>query len=425
MKKLCGFLFCVCCACGLFCQTAGKIEVSKIRIYCDEAAYLWTSDGIERIDEGSAEVVLKVETILTFLSIKPGFYGTEKEILKHCYDSERRMTDSGYFYESTIMVVPPKKNLTERTLVLTLSSGYLMRYSGGNAWGMYGAVGLGGERQSLYGYAGYNKNGFRYMYSHFAGSPLSFGGSLFYYGPGEYSGKCDTEKKANRFSGSVILQGALTPDLTIGIEPVVDGFGFSFSGYFSLQPFFTKKKYISFGSESELGIDVRGFWYPVVEVVKAETSGYFRFGITPKVTVAVKGSLGVSPFDLPGPTTFDLYYTEDRTIRSGYSFNDLSFSNFAFASAELRYDFFEYRIPPMFDVGMQVFAFTDIARSPHSLMEMGDLVHLGKGSLEVFDAYGIGLRILFNNPVFAYFTLSYGINHHGDGRFLFCGTAGY
>jgi len=41
------------------------------------------------------------------------------------------------------------------------------------------------------------------------------------------------------------------------------------------------------------------------------------------------------------------------------------------------------------------------------------------------DAFGGGLRVLFDNPVFAYFTLCYGINHSGDGRFIFAATKGF
>lgn len=404
---LCGML-------SFFYAEVDVIRVSKIRVYSDEGEFVWTTDGIEQIDESVLDPIVNVKTILTFLSIKPGFFGSEKEILKRCEDSERRLNDSGYFYESSVMMIPPRKILKERTLVVIVSSGYFMRYGGGNAWGMYGKVGISGERQEIYAYAGYNKSGIKYLYSHFEGSPLSLGANLFYYGPGDYYGKLDTEEISNRFSAAVLLEWAFTPDLTVGIEPGIEGVGFSSKGYFSLQPFVSKKEYLSVGSDSEYGFDLRGFWYPVIVAAKTELTGYLRLGTFVQSTLAVKGSIGNAPLRLAAPVAFDLYYTEDRSVRSGYLRDELQFSNFSFASAELRYDFYAYKIPPMFDVSAQAFIFTDVANNMDAGLD-----------LEVLDAYGLGLRVLFKNPVFAYFTFSYGVNHKGDGRFLFCGTAGY
>ncbi|HKL86664.1 MAG TPA: hypothetical protein VJ861_10075, partial [Treponemataceae bacterium] len=181
-----------------------------------------------------------------------------------------------------------------------------------------------------------------------------------------------------------------------------------------LQPFFNKKMYLPLGSDSEYGFSARGFWYPVINVIKTQATGYFRIGITEDIMFAAKGSLGASPFVLSAPISFDLYYTEDRAVRSGYLREELEFSNFGFASAEFRYNFFSYRIPPLFDVNTHVFAFTDLATN----MDVGR-------DFEFLDAFGVGFRILFQNPIFAYFTISYGINNLGDGRFFFCGTAGY
>ncbi|HKL85299.1 MAG TPA: hypothetical protein VJ861_03090, partial [Treponemataceae bacterium] len=156
MNKTIFFFPLLFCMFSLYCGDFDTFRISKIRIFCDKAEYIWTTDGLERMDEDRTKVVLNAETIVTFLSIKPDFYGTEKEILKRCEDSQRRMTDSGYFYESSVMVVPPNKFLSERTLIVSVSPGYFMRYGGGSVWGMYGLIGIGGARQSLYAYAGYN-----------------------------------------------------------------------------------------------------------------------------------------------------------------------------------------------------------------------------------------------------------------------------
>ena len=303
-----------------------------------------------------------------------------------------------------------------RSLV-DVSSGSLIRYGAGTVWGMYGKVGIGGERQEFYAYLGSNKNGLQYFYSHLAGSSLSCGGRFFYYGPAQYFGKLDAEDVTNRFSSSFTLQWDVTPDLSIGIEPTIDGVGFSSFGYFSLQPFFTKKEYVPLGSNSELGISARGFWYPIIDAIKMEVSGYVHFGITETVMLAGKASICSSPFTLSTPNSFDLYYTENMSVRSGYLREELQFSNVGFVGAELCWDFFEYFRLPMLHIKTQTFVFTDIAKDLSAAVE--------KTNETLFDAYGMGLRILFDNPIIANFTFSYGIDTLGDGRFLFSGTAEY
>ncbi len=394
----------------------GDIRVAKIRIYLAEAEFAWTQDGIERLDGNDVPAALKEETVISFLSVHPGLVAPEGEITRRCLESERRLRESGYFYEAAILVVPPKAKANERTIVITLSPGFFTRFGGGNAWGMFGKVGICGERQSLYAYAGYNRNGISYLHSRVGGSQLGLGGKLFWYGPGEYPGSLDGYDAENRFLGALTALWSLTPDACIGVEPTVEGFGLSSGGVFSLQPFITLRKYVSRGHDSESGLELRGFWYPSTESVKGEIGGYLRAGFTARTTVAFKGSAGYSPTDLPGEALFDLRFTEDRNVRSGYSRGELAASDFVLGSAEARWDFLETRIPPIVNLTAQAFVFADAASVGVDGLSPGSAFR---------DAYGLGLRVLFDNPVFAYFTLSYGINHEGSGRFIFCGTAGY
>lgn len=416
MKRILMIVSILCCFLSFYAEERQNVRVNKIRIFLDEAEYQWTSGGMERIDGSEAPVALKKETVISFLSVHPGLSASEKEIAKKCEESERRLKDSGYFYDATIIIIPPKIIQNERTLVVTLSSGYFMRYGGGSIWGMFGKVAISGKRESFYAYGGYNRNGISYLHSNIGGSPLALGGKLFYFGPGEYPGKLDNADVENRFSGTFTAGWSFTPDTFFGIDSTVDGFGFSSNGTFSLQPYVTQRKYLPFGSNSECGLELRGFWYPSYEAAKGESSGYLRAGITKKATVAIKGSAGYSPFDLPADACFDLYYTEDKNVRSGYSLGELIASDYVLGSAEVRYNFLELRIPPILNVTAQAFVYMDVAKT---------VVEDEACENDFLDAYGAGLRILFDNPVFAYFTFSYGVNHEGNGRFLFCGTAGY
>lgn len=416
MKRLLLCVVVACCSLSFYSESSPDILVGKIRIFIDQAEYLWTQSALERLDDQVISPPIQVETVISFLSIQPGRYTSEEDVASEAEVSQRRLRETGYFYEASIMIIPPKKVLHERTLVINVTTGFLTRFGGGGIWAMYGKVAMGGRRDALYLYAGYNKSGIRYLQSHVGGSPVILGGSLFYVGPGDYPGKSDGQDVENRFAASITTGWAITPDLSIGIEPTVEGFGFSSGGLLSVQPFISQRILVQTGHQSEGGVNLRLFWYPEHTGVKGEGSVYARLGITKRLTFAVKGSGGYSSTKIPEEALFDLYYTEDANVRSGYSQQELRAADYVLASAEVRFTVLETYIPPILNCVVQPFVFVDASQTLSST-KVGDK--------DFFDAYGLGVRVLLNNPVFAYFTFSYGVNNEGDGRFLFCGTAGY
>ncbi len=414
----------VCCACSFFFAEAQAeapaavtaVTVSKIRIIIDEREYEWTVLGqIEVSGKPALKQELKPETIQSFLSVEPGMRSEPGTLEKRCREAELRLTGSGYFYASSVIIVPPKLNPAERTIIVSVTSGYLWRYGGGNAWAMLGKEGLGGERAGLRLYAGWNRSGAEYMHYRVGGIPLVLGGRLFYFGPGENAGKAFSSV-SDRFEASATTGWLLHPDLMAGIDSVSSGFGPGSAGLVSFQPFASYKKFIERGVNSDAGCGLRFFWYPESGKGKSEMNGYVHAGLSGRTVIAVSGSLGYSPEKLPKQALFNLFYTEDRNVRSGYSKDELTASSFALCSAELRQTLATFTVPPAIDCRIQTFLFADAA----GLREKA-----GVARLRIADAFGAGLRILFDNPVFAWFTFSYGINREGSGRFLFCGTAGY
>jgi hypothetical protein len=160
-------------------------------------------------------------------------------------------------------------------------------------------------------------------------------------------------------------------------------------------------------------------------MLKYEGTIYTHIGITKRLTLAVNGGGGYSGLYQPWGQTldsppqkslFDLYYAEDRSIRSGYTLEELTAPYYLFGSTELRFNFVTFTIARTVDCTIQGYIFSDVGR-------MYDLGGISKK--EFVDAYGGGVRVLFDNPVFAYFTFAYGLNHEGKGRFSFCATAGF
>ncbi|HNX59931.1 MAG TPA: hypothetical protein PKK43_12595, partial [Spirochaetota bacterium] len=138
---------------------------------------------------------------------------------------------------------------------------------------------------------------------------------------------------------------------------------------------------------------------------------------TDVISLNVKFSSGVIGGKPAFYDLFDLYTTEDESVRSGYSARELFARDFTMMNAELRFGIFNAAIPPIITIRFEGFFFADMAYLSGTRKDMF--------SQPMKDAYGAGVRVLFDSPVYAYFSFSYGLNRDKDGRFVFAGTAGF
>ena len=427
-----------------------SVYISRVRLEIGGDTYLWNEDGITADDSGKTggtenNPTILPETIISFLSVCPGKIGTPSEIERWCRESEIRLQDSGYVYAASVQVIPPRKNPDKRTILISVSPGFFLRFGGGNAYGIFGKDCIGGERASFRAYAGWNRNGVNYTHYRVADLPLVLGGSLFWYGPGKNTSLTDAAGNsipANRAEAVETLGWFVQPNILAGIdiseaadcfpkETTTDAasdsslFG---NTLFSIQPFISWNAYLipgdpnKYGNESNLGCDARLIIFPALFAIKGEASGFVHWRILSGTTLAFEAAGGAAT----DAVSFDLFSTEDRSVRSGYTQEELSSGSFLYSSFELRQRIFAFTILPMFPCIVQAFLFGDVAGfTPAGTAIISDTGSEISDQVNYADAWGAGLRILFDNPVFAYFTFSYGLNHNGEGRFLFCGTAGY
>jgi hypothetical protein len=378
--------------------------------------------------------MIKPETVASFLGFAPGSVGSPEDIARWCREAELRLIDSGYVYDASVTPVPARQNSAERTVFVAVSPGFLWRFSGGNAWAMVGRDGLFGERFGVRAYAGYNRNGISAAHSRVAGLPLALGASGVWNGPGAgvgVSSATGLPREGSTAEGTFTAGWFFHPDFLVGVDAsgsmpvtVADSIGVpnGAESVFSFQPHVRLRKYLvsndvgRYGNESDVGADARAFAFPRTGAVKAELSGFVHVRPLPFLTLAGSGACGVSS----GSAGFDLYATEDRSVRSGYAQTELRAASFYHGSAEIRLRVFSATVPPGFACGAQAFLFSDFA----GIAASGKSPGFADG-LSFADAYGIGARMLFDNPVFAYFSFSYGWNHEGRGRFMFAATAGF
>lgn len=405
-----------------------RVTISKVRLVIDGETFEWSESGVTAAPE-AVKPRIKPEVIASFVSAWPGRAGSDREILRWCRESELRILTSGYVYGASVLVVPPRKDPSRRTIVVSVTSGFFMRFGGGKAWGMFGLVGISGERASVKAYAGGNRNGIECMTYRAFGVPLVLGGRVYYNGPGDVDVPKDTV--------GLTVGWLFNPDLVAGVDAAWRSPDFPVSSdgaAFLAGPFVSWRKYLAKGTdalsgrEGDLGFDARLSSFPALGAVSGEGSAFIHLRPTRRTTIACMGATGAARSlesgnglardDIPDAAYFDLFYGEDRNVRSGYSEEELRASAFAFGSIEARQTVLSVPLGGAFKLDAQVFAFADFAR-----LEAAD--GTVDGPTKFVDAYGGGLRLLFDNPVFAYFTFSYGVNRLGDGRFAFSATAGY
>ncbi len=411
-------------SCLLFCTEL--VTISKIRIIIGESEYLWTGDSdIEPVSE--LESYINPDTVISYTSLFPGKTINTKKLDEEIKRTQMRLADSGLFYTSSVQIVPPRKNPMERTIIISVTEGFLHRFSGGNAYGMYGIEGLGGKRSSVYGYAGWDLWGVSYAHENLFNKGVIAAASFASYDllPSLFI----EDDYVHKMQGAMHLGKYLTPDIGLTIfsrilfTPAMSSFS---DTYFSIGPVIRihRNEFKPFGFSWNM--ETSSLWYmnqtsyQIVTkwaVRKNFVEEYFKQkNLGQKLTLAMSLSGGYENKTAPEALSFNLYDTDDRSVRSGYKKDELLGISYALLSAEIRYNIVSLKIPPSFSCIPQVFIFTDIAfiETRNSL-----------GQYDFTDAFGGGLRFLLDNPIFAYFTFSLGWNHEGKPRFVFSATGGY
>jgi hypothetical protein len=401
-----------------------KIFVRKIKIIIDDNTYVWQMG--EEIPERVEGNFTCPSTIKSFLSFSPGDEISLKNLERKVKAAEIRLMESGFFYTASVDIVPPLKYPESRTVIIKVKEGFFWRFGGGKIYGVFGKDNLGGKNKSFRVYAGYSCNGLYLRDDSFLGSNFLLGSGIFYEnnGPGASDNRMYHSVFVSLFTGYRFL-----PDWVLGLDTKAQYFNFSRrDGNNAFWDFI-------------LNPQLRGLVYlgnpsnPVC--IRPVLEGYFYFPIVKnsRCNISFQGSLGINlPFlrrnslnlqfstgwsftGLPDRYFFDLRNTPDRSIRSGYPEDDLLCERYILLNLEYRLKIAGFFIRPIFNTEIEIFIFTDLGWA-------ADYPHTPDKS-EFKDAYGFGLRLIFDSPVFSYFSFSYGWNREGKGRFVFTSTKGF
>ena len=365
-----------------------RMSISKIKVYLDEE---------ELTQDTPADGKIRYSTILSYTKFRENKMFTQKGFEKEAETTRLRLMNSGFFYSAQVETRESRKNPGTMVVYITVRTGFLLRFGGGNAYGLFGKAALGGRRNLLAGYLGYNKSGASYVDENAFGVPLILGAGAFTNVPQSLVQKdplaFDSFFKAGFFA---------TPDIRMGadVQALISIKGGA-TTEITVSPFLCHTAL--FSECLMMKTEVRQFNY-FGEVQGSSLEAAVNVEYTPIKQITFAGLLngGVVIKD----TKINL--TEQK-IRSGYTPEELTTDCYGLFSTEFRWNALSFNMPPCFPVDIIPYVFTDLALT----QDYSDK------AIRLLDAYGVGLAINFDCPVFAYFNFSYGVNHQGKGRFVF------
>ena len=392
-----------------------KITVSKIRVFLDEEELLPEADSNQQTGTFS------LSTVLSFTQFKAGKKYSPSKLEKELKQTKLRLLNSGLFYNASVEQIESRKNPGTYIIYINVRTGFLKRYGGGGIYALFGNAGMHKNREQLLWFAGWNQNGLSYLYEHAFNSPLILGGNLFTDAPYGF-----TNDIGVNINGTATVGSFITPDIRICVDADVT-FNFKqmfFSDDLAISPYLSITEFAS--EKLFTTTEVRVFYYPLKNWENMFDTAYtINYSPVKQLTFAVLAAGGYCPCDTPSGLSlnrdnaklFENIGLANRGIRSGYSDADLTVRGYLMGTLEVRWNAFNFTIPPCFPGSIIPYVFADVAAAE----KLNDI----KGDISMMDAYGLGIQLRFDCPVFATFNFSYGFNHEGKGKFCFAAVQSF
>ncbi len=403
----------------------GRVVITAVRIIVDGIRYDWKDGGAlpPRADGGFTEP----STVASFLGVRPGEETDAGGLEYRRWRAEERLRECGYFFTAQVLTAPASSREDGRIFIARVSEGFLWRFGADAYYAAAGRTNELGAAKSWTAYAGYNRDGFSWRDDAVLGSPF------FYEAEALYMNRLQTAfLDYHRFSAALTAGARINPDFLLAVElPVAyrlfspsdspmlaqfpettDGWEWApaalFSAETAVRPAGTR---LCLGAEGSSGITLcstgAAFW-------RTEVRAYAGLELWPVIRIGVSGGTAV-PIAMPLPafSLFDLGDDAAVAVRAGYGRTELLSSAYALTRTEIRFPLPRIPLTPLFSPVVAPFLYGDaaLAQAPAG------------GAIRDFEGFGLGARIALDNPVFAYFSISYGWNPAGSGRLCFSASS--
>ena len=161
--------------------TEETVSIRGFKIMIGEERYSW-ADG-ENIPSNPKDLI-SLETVFSYTYLKPGMKINLDELEAEIRKMEQRLLSSGLFFTAQVYVVPPKQYPDSRTVMIKLAPGSVDRFGGGLIYAYWKRLALNGGRVDLLLCAGYNQAGIGYGDYNLFGKNLIFSANAGYANPG-------------------------------------------------------------------------------------------------------------------------------------------------------------------------------------------------------------------------------------------------
>lgn len=391
------FLFLWMMECALVSESA-KIKIAKVKIFLDDVELSCECESFTKCKACETHSIKK-STILSFTKFRAQKKFSQKQIQHEIVQTKNRLIQSKLFYFAQVDSMESKKNPGSVIIFISVRTGFLMRFGGGNAYGYIGKASLGGNRNLLLGYIGYNKNGISFLDENAFGLPLILGASFFTDVP-----SCFVNQSGIKLELATKTGVHINPDLKLGFDSDVNFcFNKNSSRIFFVDaifsPYISQTNYLS--EKLTLSSELRFYSYFSNQYERFKNyENHFEgalsvsYNINPKLTIAgllsggsilplQTGEENFSAFSKinlqgNGGALCDELSLANRGMRSGYSSSELNPSSYILGTLEFRWNALRFVIPPFFPCQLVPYLFTDVAcawygkiRALHFWMRMG------------------------------------------------------
>ena len=120
-----------------------RMSISKVKVFLDDE---------ELTQDTPADGKIRYSTILSYTKFRENKKFTQKGFEKEAETTRLRLMNSGLFYSAQVETRESRKNPGTMVVYITVRTGFLLRFGGGNAYGLFGKAALGGRRNLLAGY---------------------------------------------------------------------------------------------------------------------------------------------------------------------------------------------------------------------------------------------------------------------------------
>jgi hypothetical protein len=397
-----------------------SVVLSRIKFRVNGESYSW--DGTSPLPETPAGQT-NLDVLLSYTSLQPGAAYTPSTIERRVEDWRLRLEDTGVFYRADVSIVPPNRYPERRTVLVTVDDGFRQAYGGGSIFAYWALRNIAGTGKSLETSLGLNVAEVSLYDRALVGRRVSGQARVGY----DNWGVVFDETRFHRYSAGASIGYRITPGVTslagfdvylqrfpgdVGAEWSTNGrtdirpnLGFAFRDIAQPEP--SLRVIVSGDTLVGTVVPLTGVDDPTV-VTSANLGMTTAFSLT---HIQAVGALAWAQRGVPNLFETDLSLGERAIVRSGWDPELLRSETFVWLSLELGRDLAS--LGRAFPAIVRPFLFTD-----HAILHDLDY-DTTSGPRRHVDAYGGGVKLVFDNPVNATFALTAGINNEGDHRIVF------